>query len=402
METLEPQGLHDQVELHSDRPVRTPAFRIPFLRVDLGPEALAGIADSLRSGQLAGNGPQTASVHSILREIFPGSRPLLTHSCTAALEMAALLLDLQAGDEVIMPSWTFPSTANAVVLRGATPVFIDVERATLNITADRVEDAITDRTRAVICVHYAGVACDMTALVAVCARYCIALVEDAAQAIEANWLGTPLGSFGDFGAISFHGTKNVGCGEGGVLLVNRAEAIARAEMVWEKGTNRASFERGEVNRYEWKTVGSSYLPSEITAALLASQLRRRCGTTSDRILCWERYDIALRAAGLDEELMLPVVPVGAGFNGHNYFIRTKNRAVRDDLRLGLHAAGIEALTHYVPLHSAPAGLRYGSSSGDFTHTDAANATLLRLPINASITLEDQQNVVTAIARIVRN
>lgn len=394
-------AVSEKSEAQANLPVLHSAFRVPFLRVDLGPDALSAIAGSLRSGQLAGNGPETANVHTILRSMFPSSRPLLTHSCTGALEMSALLLDLGAGDEVIMPSWTFPSTANAVVLRGATPVFIDVDQATLNINVDRIEAAITCRTRAVICVHYAGVACDMTALVELCGHYKIALVEDAAQAIEADWLGKPLGSFGDFGAISFHGTKNVGCGEGGVLLVNREEAHARAEIVWEKGTDRASFERGEVSRYEWKTVGSSYLPSEITAALLASQLRRRVVTTAHRVRCWQQYHRAFQAAGLQEELILPTVPSGAGFNGHNYFIRTKSRSVRDMLRHGLHAAGIEALTHYVPLHSAPAGLRYGSSLGDFTNTDEASATLLRLPIYASINIDEQHEVVGTITRILR-
>lgn len=365
---------------------------IAFSRPSSAPFALEALQAALLYGRLEGNGPKTKACHRLLQSLSPNSAPLLTNSGTAALEMAALLLGLREGDEVVMPSWTFSSTANAVVLRGAVPVFVDVRLHDLNVDAALVEAALTPRTRAIFCVHYAGVACDLDALLRICDRYGLALVEDAAQGVGATWRGAALGSVGDFGALSFHGSKNLACGEGGALLVNRPELVSRAEMVWEKGTDRARFTRGEVAWYEWRTVGSSYLPSEITAALLETELSRCAEITEVRRRIWARYDQAFRAAGLESRCRLPN-PADASHNGHIYHVRLRTREIRTEVQRRLAAGGIEALTHYVPLHSSPAGRRYGRVASDMLVTDDAGSTLIRLPIYAGLTADEQRSVI---------
>jgi dTDP-4-amino-4,6-dideoxygalactose transaminase len=284
------------------------------------------------------------------------------------------------------------------VLRGAVPVFVDIRSDTLNVDEAEVEAALTDRTKAVFCVHYAGVACAMDRLQSFCTARGLALVEDAAQAVHATWRGRRLGGIGDFGVFSFHASKNVTAGEGGALLVNRPAAAARAEMVWEKGTDRARFSRNDVEFYRWQTIGSSFLPSEIIAALLATQLAAAAETTRRRLAAWRYYDARLRHLPGADALVFPDIPQEAGHNGHIYHLRTSNRPDRDRLRRLLRLAGIETATHYEPLHTSPAGLRYGRSAGRLDVTLQAATTLLRLPLDGVITTAEQDLVIEAVAQ----
>ncbi|WP_419900199.1 dTDP-4-amino-4,6-dideoxygalactose transaminase [Roseomonas sp. USHLN139] len=366
---------------------------IPFYSPDLGEAELRALQATLASRRLAGGAGQTERCHRLLAATLPDSLPLLTQSCTAALEMAALLLGLQPGDEVIMPSWTFCSTANAVLLRGAVPIFADVREDTLNLDAAAVAAAVTPRSRAVICVHYAGVGCDMAALQAVCRQHGLALVEDAAQAVGARWAGQPLGGFGVLGAFSYHASKNVTCGEGGALLVNDPALRDRAEILWEKGTDRLRFQRGEVARYSWQDVGSSFLPSEITAALLAVQLARVEEITEKRLAVWQRYDALLAPLAGNWGLRRPQIPQAAAHNGHIYHLRFPSRALRDHVLARLAAERIGASTHYEPLHLSAAGRRFGRAPGPLPVTEDAGATLLRLPLYGDLPPGEQERVV---------
>lgn len=374
------------------RPAAAPP-PIPFYHPDLGEAELRAVQATLRGRRLAGGAAQTELCHRLLAQALPGSQPLLTQSCTAALEMAALLLQLQPGDEVIMPSWTFCSTANAVLLRGAVPVFADVQAATLNLDADDVAAAVTPRSRAVICVHYAGVGCDMAALQAVCRRHGLVLIEDAAQAVGASWQGQPLGGFGALGALSFHNSKNVTAGEGGALLVNDTALRARAELLWEKGTDRLRFQRGEVSRYSWQDLGSSFLPSELTAALLAVQLARTEEITLRRLAAWQRYDALVAPLAANWGLRRPQIPQPAAHNGHIYHLRCPSRGMRDHVLARMAAERIAVLTHYEPLHLSPAGRRFGRAPGPLPVTEAAGATLLRLPLYGDLAASEQERVV---------
>ncbi len=318
---------------------------------------------------------------------------LLTHSCTAALEMAELLLNLQPGDEVIMPSFTFVSTANAFVLRGAIPVFVDIRPDTMNIDEALIEAAITPQTRAIVPVHYAGVGCEMDAIMAIAHRHGLAVVEDAAQGIGATYRGRALGSIGDFGAISFHESKNLVSGEGGALLVNRPGHAIRAEIIREKGTDRGRFFRGEVDKYTWQEMGSSFLPSELTAACLWAQLERGDALTAARIDCWDRYDEMLGPLENGAKLRRPIVPAECGHNGHIYAVILPTADARFRAIQHLSRAGIGAAFHYVPLHSSPAGLRYGRINGALAVTDDIAARLLRLPMSSTLAEIDQVRVV---------
>ncbi|HXD38875.1 MAG TPA: dTDP-4-amino-4,6-dideoxygalactose transaminase, partial [Rhodanobacter sp.] len=325
-------------------------------------------------------------------------KALLTHSCTAALEMAAILLDLQPGDEVIMPSFTFVSTANAFVLRGAVPVFVDIRPDTLNIDEALIEQAITPRTRAICVVHYAGVACEMDTIMAIAARHRLRVVEDAAQAMLSLYKGRPLGSIGDLAALSFHETKNVISGEGGALLINDPALVERAEVIREKGTNRTRFFRGQVDKYTWVDLGSSYLPSELVAAFLAAQLEEADHITSRRLAIWDRYHAwaaPLESAG---RLRRPVIPAECAHNAHMYFLLLRGLEARTHFIEAMKAAGIGTVFHYIPLHSSPAGQRYGRMSGTLAHTDAASDGLVRLPL--WIGLESQQEHVMQAAQCV--
>ena len=362
--------------------------RLPFNRPLRTGGENARIAAALERGWTGGNGPAGEHCQALLRELTGTAVVLMTHSCTGALEMAALLADVGPGDEVIMPSFTFSSTANAFVLRGATPVFVDVDRDTLNLDPARVADAVTERTRVVVAVHYGGVGCDMTALGALCRAHGLMLVEDAAQCVGATLDGRALGAIGDLGALSFHETKNVSCGEGGALLVNDERWAQRAEILQEKGTDRQRFARGEVDKYTWVDTGSSFLMSDVTAALLAEQLERVAQITAARLEIWGAYHAALEPLERAGVLRRPVIPAGAGHNAHLYRIMLADLAARDAVIAALAADDIAAYFHYVPLHSAPAGRRFGRAHGPMDVTDGAAEQLLRLPLWVGMTSDD--------------
>jgi len=338
------------------------------------------ISQAHANGHLSGDGAFTKRCHAWLEERTGCAKALLTHSCTAALEMSALLLELQPGDEVIMPSFTFVSTANAFVLRGAVPVFVDIRPDTLNIDEALIEAAITPRTRAICVVHYAGVGCEMDAILAIAARHGIAVVEDAAQGIFSTYRGKPLGGIGALGALSFHETKNVISGEGGALLVNDASLCERAEVIREKGTNRSKFFRGQVDKYTWVDVGSSYLPGEIIAAFLAAQFEEAEDINRRRMAIWDRYHAwaaPLEARGL---LRRPIVPAHCTHNAHMYYLLLPSLERRTSFIDGLKQRGVGAVFHYIPLHSSPAGMRYGRTDGELPVTDSTSDRLVRLPL----------------------
>jgi dTDP-4-amino-4,6-dideoxygalactose transaminase len=320
---------------------------------------------------------------------------LLTQSCTAALEMAALLLDLQPGDEIIMPSFTFVSTANAFVLRGAVPVFVDIRQDTLNIDERLVEGAITPRTKAICVVHYAGVSCEMDPIMEIAARHGIAVIEDAAQGIFSRYNGRPLGSIGQFGALSFHETKNVISGEGGALLVNDPAGVERAEIIREKGTNRSKFFRGQVDKYTWVDVGSSYLPGEIIAAFLAAQFEEAEAITQRRLALWDRYHAWAEPYERAGRLRRPIVPANCTHNAHMYYLLLDDLADRTHFIESLKAKDIGAVFHYIPLHSSPAGMKYGRADGALPVTDDISDRLVRMPLWCG--LEEHMDAVLAAA-----
>ena len=361
------------------------SITIPFNRPAVVGREYEYIKAAVESRHLSGNGEFTRRCHAWLESHIGCRRALLTHSCTAALEMMALLLDLEPGDEVIMPSFAFVSTANAFVLRRAVPVFVDIRPDTLNLDEALIERAITPRTRAIVALHYAGVACEMDAIAGVAARHGVAVVEDAAQGIMASYRGAPLGSIGQLGALSFHETKNLIAGEGGALLVNDPRFAARAEILWEKGTNRSEFARGQADKYTWLDVGSSYLPSELNAAFLLAQIEQVDRVSAERMRLWERYHAAFEDLERSGGLRRPVVPAHCGHNAHIYYLLLPSLAARTALLAALRAAGVDAVFHYVPLHSSIAGRRYGRSSGELATTTAVSEGLVRLPLWVGMT-----------------
>lgn len=341
---------------------------------------LAYIAEAHADGHLSGDGPFTQRCHAWLEQTIGTRKALLTHSCTAALEMAALLMQLAPGDEIIMPSYTFVSTANAFVLRGAVPVFVDIRPDTLNLDENLIEAAITPRTRAICVVHYAGVGCEMDTISAIAARHRLIVIEDAAQAILSTYREKPLGSLGELGALSFHETKNIISGEGGALLVNDLRFAERAEIIREKGTNRSQFFRGQVDKYTWVDVGSSYLPGEIVAAFLAAQMDEAQRITTDRLLIWDRYHSAFERLEARGAVRRPIIPAHCRHNAHMYYLLLSDVDTRSRFIATLKGADIHPVFHYVPLHSAPAGRRYGRTSGTMLVTDRAGDCLVRLPL----------------------
>jgi dTDP-4-amino-4,6-dideoxygalactose transaminase len=367
--------------------------KIPFNRPPVVGREVDNIVHALNARHFSGDGDFTRRCHQWLERETGAVKALLTHSCTGALEMAAILAELRPGDEVILPSFTFTSTANAVALRGAIPVFVDIRPDTLNLDEAKVEEAITSRTRAIIVVHYAGVACEMDAFKDISVRHELALIEDAAQAFLATYKGRPLGGIGSFGAISFHDSKNIVAGEGGALLINDAKAIPRAEIIREKGTNRSAFFRGQVDKYTWVDIGSSYLPSEITAAFLYAQLEDSRALTDDRLRVWNRYHEAFATLERAGRVRRPMVPPECGHNGHLYYLLLSGLDERTRVIARLKDRGVAALFHYVPLHDAPAGQRYGRAHGTLAVTSSTSERLVRLPVWPG--LED-----TSIARVV--
>lgn len=370
---------------------------IPFNRPFAGGREFEYIRQAIENRHLSGDGDFTRRCHAWLEARVGSARALLTHSCTAALEMMAILADIGPGDEVIMPSFTFVSTANAFVLRGGVPVFVDVRPDTFNIDPGEIEAALTGRTKAIVTVHYAGVGCDMETIAGIAERHGVLLMEDAAQGLMATYRGRPLGSFGTLAALSFHETKNVIAGEGGALLLNDPRWIERAEMIREKGTNRSKFFRGQIDKYTWVDVGSSYLPSEITAAFLWAQLEEAEGLTRERCAIWDLYHAEcerLEAKGL---LRRPVVPSDCRANGHMYAVLVEDLARRTRLLASLNRHGVNAVFHYVPLHSSPAGRKFGRAHGELPVTCNVSERLVRLPLWIGMTADDVSDIVAAVA-----
>jgi dTDP-4-amino-4,6-dideoxygalactose transaminase len=367
---------------------------IPFNKPFLTGRELEYIEQAHANGHLSGDGAFTKRCHAWLETTTGCRKALLTHSCTAALEISALLLDLQPGDEVIMPSFTFVSTANAVVLRGAVPVFVDVRPDTFNLDERLIEAAITPRTKAICAVHYAGVGCEMDAIVALARKHGLRVVEDAAQGILSTYRGRPLGSIGDLGALSFHETKNVICGEGGALLINDPAYAERAEIIREKGTNRSQFFRGQVDKYTWVDVGSSFLPGEVSAAFLAAQLEEAEAITRRRMAIWGRYHSWAEPFEQRGLVRRPIVPAHCVHNAHMYYLLLPSLERRTAFIARLKSAGVGAVFHYVPLHASPAGRRFGHGD-DLPITDDVADRLVRMPLWPG--LEDQLDHVLAAA-----
>jgi dTDP-4-amino-4,6-dideoxygalactose transaminase len=363
---------------------------ISFNRPTVTGDELRYIQEALDNFHVSGDGSFSKRCSKWLEETVGVQRALLTHSCTAALEMAALLCELGPGDEVIMPSFTFVSTANAVALRGAVPVFVDIRTDTLNIDERLIEEAITPRTKAICVVHYAGVACEMDTVAEIAKRHDLFVIEDAAQALRAFYRGRPLGSIGDFSAVSFHETKNFISGEGGALLINDQAFIPRAEILREKGTNRSSFARGEVDKYTWMDLGSSFLPSDIIAAFLWAQFEHADSLHTRRRDLWERYHEGFRSLEQEGFVRRPIIPEGCEHNAHLYYLLMPDLAARNSLIARLRDLKIYAPFHYVPLHSSPGGRKLGRTHGSLAVTDDVASRLLRMPLWHAMTDEPEQ------------
>jgi dTDP-4-amino-4,6-dideoxygalactose transaminase len=372
-------------------------MRIPFNKPYMTGKELGYISEAHNSGHLSGDGPFTARCHAWLEDRIGCRKALMTNSCTAALEMAAILADIQPGDEVIMPSYTFVSTANAFVLRGGVPVFVDIRPDTLNIDETKIEAAITPRTRAIVVVHYAGVACEMDTVMAIAETYRLLVIEDAAQGIMCTYKGRPLGSIGHMAALSFHETKNIISGEGGALLLNDEHFVERAEVIREKGTNRSKFFRGEVAKYTWVDIGSSFLPSELISAFLYAQMEEADKITERRMTTWNVYNQSLR--GLEESgcLRRPVIPGECRHNAHMYYVLVSDLDERTKLLARLKENGIVAVFHYVPLHSSPGGRKFGREHGRLAITDEASHRVVRLPLWVGMSPADVHDVTACVS-----
>lgn len=364
------------------------SFNVPYMS---GGE-LSYIEEAHRLGMLAGDGAFTIKCHEWLQDQLQTPKALLTHSCTAALELAALALDLRPGDEVIVPSYTFVSTANAFALRGAVPVFVDVREDTLNLDETLIETAITSKTRAIVPVHYAGIACEMDAVLKVARKHNLSVVEDAAQGMGATYKAKPLGSLGTLGALSFHETKNVISGEGGAVLVNDGRFELSVEIAREKGTDRTRFKKGEIDKYTWQSLGSSFLPGELIAAFLWAQLQKAEYIAAKRLEAWNYYHNNLSQI---EDLLpfrTPVVPDECAHSGHMYYVLLDEGLDRNKLLRQMNEAGVGAVFHYVPLHLSPAGQKYCRTSGQLPVTESAANRIIRLPLWIGITPSMQDRV----------
>jgi dTDP-4-amino-4,6-dideoxygalactose transaminase len=353
---------------------------IPFNKPYLTGKELHYIAEAHTRGQLAGDGYFTKLCSTWLEQRTGCRKALLTHSCTAALEMSAILADIQPGDEVIMPSYTFVSTANAFVLRGGVPVFVDIRPDTLNIDETLIEAAITAKTKAIVPVHYAGIACEMDTIMAIANRHNLLVIEDAAQGISARYKGRTLGSIGHLGCYSFHETKNIISGEGGALLINDPVLAERAEIVREKGTNRSKFFRGQVDKYTWVDIGSSYLPGEIIAAFLWAQMQEADAITVHRLAIWQHYHAAFEVLEQAGRVRRPVVSADCGHNAHMYYLLLRDLADRTAFIAAMNQQEINCVFHYVPLHSSPQGLACGRTAGVLPVTADLADRLVRLPL----------------------
>ncbi len=355
-------------------------MKIPFNRPYMVGKELHYISQAHEHLHLAGDGIFTRKCSEWIEKNFNCRKALLTHSCTAALEMAAILVDIKPGDEIIVPSYTFVSTANAFALRGGVPIFIDIRQDTMNIDEKLIEPAITKRTRAIVPVHYAGVSCEMDAILSIATQYNLVVIEDAAQGAMSSYKGHPLGSLGALGCISFHETKNVISGEGGALLVNDNSLVTRAEIIREKGTNRCQFFRGQIDKYTWVDIGSSYLPSEIIAAFLWAQLEEAHAITKQRLLLWQQYHEAFEALEREGLLRRPSIPDGCDHNAHMYYLLLPDLNKRTAFIEGMKELGVNLVFHYVPLHSSPAGKNYGRIGSTMAVTDEYSDKLVRMPL----------------------
>jgi dTDP-4-amino-4,6-dideoxygalactose transaminase len=352
----------------------------PFNKPFVTGNELDYIHDAIDKGHLSGNGSFTKRCQAWLEKIIGCQKALLTHSCTAALEMSAILANLQPGDEIIIPSYTFVSTANAFVLRGAIPVFVDIRPDTLNIDETKIEAAITPKTKAIVPVHYAGVGCEMDVIMDLAKKYQLLVIEDNAQGIGSTYKGQPLGSFGDLSALSFHETKNLISGEGGALIINDPTLVERSEIIWEKGTNRSQFFRGQVDKYTWVDIGSSYLPSELIAAFLWAQFEEKENILNQRLAIWQIYNQAFQELQNQGKFRLPIIPIHCQHNAHLYYLLLNSLEQRTELIQYLKSEQIQSVFHYIPLHSSPAGLKYGRVEGTMENTDTVSDCLLRLPL----------------------
>jgi dTDP-4-amino-4,6-dideoxygalactose transaminase len=368
-------------------------YKIPFNYPYMTGKELGNIEEAHSSGCLAGDGAFTKCCHEWLEQSTGCSKALLTHSCTAALEMAGLLLDIQPGDEIIMPSYTFVSTANAFVSRGGVPVFVDIRQDTLNLDESLIEAAITPRTRVIVPVHYAGIACEMDTISSIARRHTIKVVEDAAQGVLASYKGRPLGSIGDLATYSFHETKNVISGQGGALLINDSELISQAEIIRENGTDRSLFFRGNIDKYTWQTKGSSLLPGELIAAFLWAQLEEGDRITQLRLASWKRYHELLEQLESQGLLRRPIIPKECQHNAHMYYVLLDPRIDRSTVLEEFKKNGIEAVFHFVPLHTSPAGKIYGRTCGSLQTTRKQSERLIRLPLWVGLTELQQEKVV---------
>jgi dTDP-4-amino-4,6-dideoxygalactose transaminase len=371
-------------------------YRIPFNRPGLAGNETRYIMEAVASGHISGDGMFTRRCHELLESTLGVAKALLTTSCTHALEMSALLLDIQPGDEVIVPTFTFVSTINAFVLRGAKPVFIDSRPDTLNLDETKLEAAITPHTRAILVVHYAGVGCEMEVINAVAGKYGVPVIEDNAHGLFGKYKGRNLGTFGTMSVQSFHETKNFSCGEGGAILFNDPSWIERAEILREKGTDRSRFFRGQVDKYSWVDIGSSYLPSDLLAAFLYAQLEARDTIQSKRQKIWETYNRNLYDWAHQNQTRLPVIPESCEQPYHLFYLLLPSLSVRQRLIDHLRTRGILAVFHYLPLHNSPMGHRFGGKAGDCPVAEDVSDRLLRLPLFADLSYEDQCCVIDAI------
>ena len=372
---------------------------LPFNRPYLTGHEFEYMRQAATNAHLAGDGPFTQRCQAWLEQQIGCRLALLTHSCTAALEMAALLADIVPGDEVIMPSFTFVSTANAFVLRGAVPVFVDILPDTLNVDPALVDDAVTGRTRAIVPVHYAGVACEMESMLEIAGRNNVLVVEDAAQAIGSTYRGKSLGQFGQLAATSFHETKNIISGEGGALLINDERFSARAEIIREKGTDRSRFLRGQTDKYSWVDIGSSFLPGELTAAFLSAQMECAASIASRRLEVWGWYYERFAKLEATGRVRRPIIPVGCGHNAHMFYLLVADLETRTRVLSGLNAQGINAVFHYVPLHSSAAGLTHARVGGSMQQTESLSERLIRLPLWIGLEQTDCDRVATCLEQL---
>ena len=371
-------------------------FKIPFNRADIGKYDIELLSESISAGHISGNGPFTKRAEEQITKTLGNDRTLLTTSCTHALEMSALLLRLKPGDEVIVPTFTFVSTASAFMLYGAKPVFVDVRQDTLNIDLDQAEAAITTRTRAICVVHYGGVACEMDRLTKLAKDHNLILIEDNAHGLFAKYRGKYLGTFGALATQSFHETKNITCGEGGALVINDASLAERAEILREKGTDRTKFLRGQVDKYTWVDVGSSWVISDLLAAILFGQLSRADEIYEQRMKIWNRYHNELQSWAAKHDVTLPTVPEGCEHTGHVYHLRFQHGVQRDKFIENLKQLGIYAVFHYQPLHLSTVGRTLGGRDGQFPVTESAGDCLVRLPLFNSLTSDEQTYIIDSI------